>query len=247
MADAPRVAFFDIETAPHLGFYFDRWRDGNIVENYRLSYIYGFCYRWQGESKIHSHFLPDYPLFGKDIHDDRALCGDLWKLFDTADVLIAQNGDRFDVKQTNTRLKINKFKPPSPFKTIDTLKISKKYFAFDSNRLDEVGKALTVGRKMATTGKTLWLSCYFGDRAAFEKMRQYCKQDVRLLNDVYDEIREWHRPHPNLAGFNGNCPVCKSPRIIKRGTERRKTGLWQRLSCANCGHHPPEVRMRDAA
>jgi hypothetical protein len=244
---APRVAFFDIETAPSLGYYFNRWREGNILEVERDWYIYGFCYQWQGQSKIHSRFLPDYPLFKKDHHDDRALCGDLWKLMDEADVLIAQNGDRFDVKKTNTKLLTHRFRPPSPFKTIDTLKIAKKYFAFDSNRLDAISHSLTVGRKMATTGKNLWLACYHGDLSAFGKMERYCKHDVRLLADVYKEMAPWHRTHPDLSGFNGNCPVCQSSNIQKRGISMTKTGPKQRLQCMGCGHWPPETKIRRAA
>jgi uncharacterized protein YprB with RNaseH-like and TPR domain len=246
-SSGPRVAFWDIETAPKQGFYFDAKREYAIIECIRESYIYGFCYQWQGETKVHHHFLPDYPLFDKDHHDDKSLCNDLWKLMDEADVLIAQNGDRFDVKQVNTRLLVNKFRPPSPFKTIDTLKIARKNFAFDSNRLDAIGKALTVGRKMATMGKKLWLDCYNGDRDAFQKMDRYCRQDVRLLADVYNEMAPFHRPHPNLTGFNGNCPVCKSPRVIKRGTETRGTGVWQRLTCSDCGHYPPERKIMKVA
>jgi hypothetical protein len=41
---------------------------------------------------------------------------------DEADIICAHNGDAFDIKKINSRLITNGFKPPSPFKTIDTLK-----------------------------------------------------------------------------------------------------------------------------
>jgi DNA polymerase III epsilon subunit-like protein len=64
---------------------------------------------------------------------------------DEADLICAHNGDAFDIKKINSRLIVNGFKPPSPFKTIDTLKIARRVFKFDSNKLDNIGRYLSRG------------------------------------------------------------------------------------------------------
>jgi hypothetical protein len=52
-----------------------------------------------------------------------------------------------------------RLKPPSPYITIDTLKIASKYFAFPSNKLTDVGTFLKIGKKLQHTGIALWFDC----------------------------------------------------------------------------------------
>src|SRR3989304_2967217 len=126
---SPRICLYDIETAPSLGLYFDRYREGNIISEVREWHIMSFSYKWQGDRKIHYHCLPDYPSFEKDIHDDKALVSDLHRLiYSEADCLIAHNGDRFDQRRTKARFFKHGLPPPPPIKTIDTLKIAKRVF-----------------------------------------------------------------------------------------------------------------------
>ena len=42
--------------------------------------------------------------------------------------------------------------PPSPYKTIDTLKIARKYFGFNSSKLDDLGRVLGAGEKVRHGG-----------------------------------------------------------------------------------------------
>ena len=63
-----------------------------------------FSYKWLGHHKIHTHSLRDYPRYKKDLEDGYScLIKDLHKLFDEADILIAHNGDRFDIRKSNAR------------------------------------------------------------------------------------------------------------------------------------------------
>lgn len=233
----PRVCFWDIETAPSRGAYFDLWKEGNIVWEETPWYMLSFAYKWAGESKVHTHALPDFPLYGRDKENDRELIKKLWDVHDQADILVAHNGDRFDTKKTNVRFAVHELKPPSPFVSIDTLKWAKSQFKFDSNRLDAIGRVLGVGRKLPHTGADLWRRCIEGDLEAWRIMRRYNAQDVRLLERVYEKLLPWAKTHPNLNAYSGGkgCPKCQSMKIQRRGVEVAKSRKYQRLQCQNCG------------
>ena len=74
-------------------------------------YMLSFAINGMGEDKIHCHALPDYPLFKRDKENDKHLIEDLHALFDEADVLIAHNGDRFDIRKSNARFIMQGLKP----------------------------------------------------------------------------------------------------------------------------------------
>lgn len=232
----PKILYLDIETAPSIGAYFDRWKENNIVWEERPWFILSVAFRWEG-GKTQVVALPDYSHYKKDKYDDWYLMRTVHSLLDEADIVIAHNGDNFDLKKINARFITLGLLPPSPYKTIDTLKIARKYFKFDSNRLNAIAQLLGLGEKIKHTGEDLWKRAVDGEPAAWKDMRKYNVRDVDLLVDVYKELRPWIANHPNLTwwtGNNGDCPNCGKPNRIKRGFGRNKKGLYQKYQC-KCG------------
>lgn len=209
----------------------------NVIDVQKSWYILCFAYKWQGERKVHTKALPDYKKFKKDREDDSALVKDLWRLYDEADVVIAHNGDKFDLRKSNARFVKYLLPPPSPYKTIDTLKIARQRFAFLSNRLNDLGAYLGVGRKLPHTGFHLWKSCMCGEAKAWERLRAYNARDVVLLERVYDRLKPWASSHPNLAALSEKpcCPVCQSTKIQRRGYNLAKVKKTPRFQCISCG------------
>jgi DNA polymerase elongation subunit (family B) len=240
MANKPRILFFDIESAPSLGWYFDLWKEGNIVSTKSEWYMLCFAAKWLDESprKMITHALPDYKGYKPGSEDDKELIKDLWKLFDEADILIAHNGDKFDIRKANARFAYYNLPPPSPYKTIDTLKIARRYFNFTSNKLDSLGEHLGYGRKLVHTGFNLWKGCMSGDPKSWKHMVEYNKRDVVLLEKIYLHFRPWIEGHPNvaiLADIPNGCPKCRSTRLKKDGTKLRAAGRVQQYQCLDCG------------
>src|ERR1035437_2983089 len=126
----PKICFFDIETAPSLGYFWGKIWETNIIEVQAPWYMLSFAYKWLGEKKVHVHALPDYRTFKKDKEDDKELVEDLHDLFDQADILIAHNGDSFEIRKANAAFNPQGFRPPSPYKTMDTLKAARRFFQF---------------------------------------------------------------------------------------------------------------------
>jgi hypothetical protein len=233
---APKIALFDIETAPSLGWVW-QLRETDVIDVQSAWYILSFAYKWLGEDKIRTVALPDFPRYRRDREDDSKLVKQLWSIFDEADILIAHNGDGFDIKKANARFLFHGLNPPTPYKSIDTLKVARRHFRFDSNRLNDLGKFLGVGKKLPHTGFHLWKGCMSGDLAAWKTMRRYNARDVELLERVYLKLRPWFANHPdlNLYTEGDGCPTCQSENMERRGVYTSKTRKYQRWVCDDCG------------
>jgi hypothetical protein len=234
---APKVAFFDVENAPSLGWFWGHLWETSIIGVDVPWYMLSFSYKWMGESKVHCHALPDYKLYKRDKEDDKRLIKDLHKLFDEADILIAHNGDRFDIRKANARFIMQGLRPPSPYKSIDTLKVARQKFHFQSNKLDDLGQYLGVGRKMPHTGFDLWKRCMTGEKAAWNTMREYNMKDVLLLERVYEKLKPYMTNHPDLRIYEDRpgCPTCKSIHVEKGGFKVSRSRKYQRYHCLDCG------------
>lgn len=233
----PRIAFFDLENAPSLGWYYDRYREGNIVADEADWFMLSFAWQWADEKKVHCRALCDYPSYEKNKTDDSHLVKDLHKLFDEADILIAHNGDRFDRRKANARFLGCGLPPPSPYQTVDTLKVARRQFMLTSNRLGDLGDFLGLGSKIPTIGFKLWRRCIDGDPKAWALMKQYNRRDVGLLRGVYEKLLPWIDNHPKLSVYLDRpcCNNCGSQKMQKRGTRIQKSRRYERLVCQSCG------------
>lgn len=233
---SPKIALIDIETAPINGLTWTMF-EANVLHVIQPTYMLCFAVKWLGQKKTKTYALCDYPEFAIDKTNDKPLVQDIWNILDQADIVIAHNGDSFDIKKINARMIVHGLKPPSPFKTVDTLKFARRTFKFDSNKLDNIGRYLQVGRKIPHTGMALWLGCMNGDAKSWKVMRRYNAQDVDLLESVYLKLRPWAENHPKLTAYDGRsgCPKCLSPRMQRRGVRVQKTRKYERFQCQDCG------------
>lgn len=229
-----RILLLDLETAPSLGWVWQKW-ETNVIDFHTDWYILSIAWKWADERRVHTLGLCDFPGFRKRPEDDESLTKVLWNLLNTADIVVAHNGDGFDLPKACTRFISHSLPPPAPYRTVDTLKIARSRFKFDSNKLDDLGRYLKLGRKLPHTGFHLWKGCMSGDAKSWRLMKRYNGQDVVLLEKVYFLLRAWHPTHPSVAqGAAGACPKCASLNVHRRGfsytTFRRK----QRFLCLDC-------------
>lgn len=221
-----KILLFDIETSPNISYTWGKWEQ-DVIEFKEEWKILCFAAKWLGGKKIFAHRIKGT--------SDREVVKALWKLFDETDIVVAHNGDSFDVKKTNARFAHYNLPPPSPYKTIDTKKIAKRYFNFNSNSLNDLGKYLGLGEKVETGGFKLWKQCMSGNQEAWRKMIKYNKQDVLLLEKVYLHFRPWMTGHPNVS-IDTECPKCGSDNIQFRGIVRTAPGnVYRRFQCNSCG------------
>ena len=92
---------------------------------------------------------------------------------------------------------------------------------------------------MAIGDKIKWEDADFKwEKAPTTGTPPYTWNDVRLLEEVYLEIRPWIKPHPNIGVHcDGSvCPNCGSEDIEDNGKYyTTNTNKYQSFRCNNCG------------
>ena len=241
LQEQPKLLFIDIETAPALSYLWSMWPRGGVNPEMQVerTEILGFCAKWLGE--------PEEDTVAYD-RRDKGMIDALWYLLDEADYVCAHNGDRFDIKRINTEFLLAGFKPPSPYKQLDTLKMVKRTFGFDSNRLDYLARVMFGEGKEKHDGFSTWVGCMKDDPEAWNTMMLYCAKDVVLLERLYLKIRGWDKSHPNVllgAGASAPdvpaCTTCGSVDVYPTDkTVQTNTSKFMVWECGECGTHMRE-------
>ena len=229
--------FFDIETSPNLVL---TWRAGfkinisheNIIEERKVICI---AWNWEGESKVHS-------LTWDKKQNDKSMLKRFIGEMKRADELVAQNGDRFDIKWIRTRALYHRLDCPPDFISVDTLKLARSGFYFNSNRLDYISKFLGYKGKIKTDFD-LWKNIVLHRcEKSLNRMVRYCKKDVIELKNVYTTLLPYAKHKSNRAVFEGNskrdCPECTSVKTKRTNTRVSATGHTRvQLQCNDCGKY----------
>jgi uncharacterized protein YprB with RNaseH-like and TPR domain len=229
--------FFDIETSPNVGIF---WRAGynltitpyDIIQERAIICV---CWKWEGSDEVHS-------LTWDKNHCDKKLLKKFVKELEKADEAIAHNGDRFDIKWLRTRALFHGVNMNHTINTIDTLKWAKSGFNFNSNKLDYIAQFLGVGKKMETGGLDLWKKiCLEKCGESLVKMVDYCKQDVVILEKVFQKLNPYSKPKTHYAvlrsGEKFQCPECgklanyKSMYTTAQGTIQHRMQCSDRKEC----------------
>lgn len=235
----PRIVLWDIETTHNRVAVFKLFGEDYISPENIIQERYIVCASWKAlgaRSADAVSVLNDPKRFKKDPCDDYHVCKTLHDVLSNADVIVAHNGDKYDIKFTEARMLFHGLSPLPTIPSIDTLKVAKGRFLFNSNKLDYLGNFLKVGRKKPTTGG-LWLRVIQGDIAAIKEMVSYNKQDVDLLERVFLKLRPYVANHISrqLFGQMAGCPRCGSTKVQSRGVHRATTRTYQRFQCQGCG------------
>lgn len=233
----PRIGLWDIETSKQTSEHWQGMYEIDVINILTYSHMIAWTVK-ELDGDIKTRLITDYPLFKRDRRNDKALVKDLYKELSKYDILIAHNGDRYDIKYTNARFAFHGIKPLPLFKTIDTCLSARKYFFFPSNKLNDLLVFLGYPPKVDTGGHTTWDKVLKGDRKAIQRMREYNAYDVIGLEKVYKRLLPFLKNHPNLSFFNEN-PVCKNcggSDIIKRRDNAFYLGYPAiQMSCKSCG------------
>lgn len=233
-----KILILDIETKPLSSWTWGVWKQNISHEQINSDWmILTWAAKWLGYPEIYSGKITPEEVF---MEDDSRIIKDVWNFVDAANIIVCHNGDGFDLVRLNTRFLISGLQPPSPYQSIDTLKIAKKRFAFSLNKLDYIGQILGLGGKLDTGGMKLWLNVLKGDQESINLMERYNKRDVTLLEEVYLRLRPWITSHPNMSlhieDNETRCPVCTGTNLTwldKYYTTQ--VGKYSVFRCNDCG------------
>lgn len=231
-----KVLLIDIENAPHVAYVWGAWKNNVGQKQWvRKGYMMSIAWKWLGENDVkymESRTDNDYDLVAK-----------CYELLDEADVVVAHNGQKFDVPMILGRGVVHGFPPPSPFFIADTFQTARKELRIVANSLanlcDEFGLPLKDDHKKFP-GFELWTECMAGNDEAWEEMKEYNIHDVISLEALYLRLRPYMRNHPNIARADEEgevlCPKCGSGNIQWRGYYYTRAGIcYRRFVCLDCG------------
>ena len=226
-----KILLLDIESAPNLVHVWGLFNQNvGIPQIIGSGYVLCWSAKWYGDATIH---------FDSIYHSStKTMLKRAHKLLDSADAVIHYNGTKFDIPTLNKEFLLYGLLPPAPYKQIDLLKTARTQFKFPSNKLDYIAKALGVGQKTKHRGHELWIKCMAKDPEAWEEMEEYNKNDVIILEKVYDKLKPWIKNHANYSVLTDSivCVTCGSPNLTRRGTALTTAGRYQRYQCNECGH-----------
>ena len=161
--------FFDIETSPNIGLF---WSPGynltishdNIIHERSIICI---GYKWEHERKVHC------PTWDKN-QSDKKLLEDFIKVMNEADEVIAHNGDKFDITWIRTRCLFHGIPMIPDYTSIDTLKVARGKFRFNSSKLDYIAEFCGFGKKIKTDLDLCKRVLLDNDKKALIELVKYC-------------------------------------------------------------------------
>lgn len=204
------------------------------------SYVLSWAAKWSDSAEV---------IFDS-VHQSRTkkMLKGIHTLVSEADVVVHYNGTKFDMPTLNKEFLLFNMPPPAPYKQVDLLKQVRSQFRFPSNKLDYVAQRLGLGKKVKHEGHELWVACMSGDVEAWQRMEEYNKQDVVLLEKLYNRLLPWikHHPNHNIHSEDACCPTCGSTRLQKRGYNTTMTAQYQRYVCLDCRSWSQGTRTKQA-
>jgi DNA polymerase elongation subunit (family B)/DNA-directed RNA polymerase subunit RPC12/RpoP len=230
-----RILGLDIETAPnsvHVWGLFNQNIGINQIQ--QTGRVMCWAAKWYGERQV--EFRSEHEE-GEDAH--RAMIERAHELLDQADAVLSYNGKRFDMPTLNREFLKYGMPPPSPYHHIDLLLVAKKQFRFVSNKMDNLARELGIKGKVRHSGHEMWTNCMAGDDKAWAMMERYNKQDVRMMEKLYEAMLPWIVTHPNHGMYSDEsrpvCTNCGSHRLQARGHAMTRTQKYRRFQCTDCG------------
>lgn len=233
-----RILILDIETLPIEAYTWGIWQQNIGINQIKRDWtLLSWAAKWLFDNTVYSAILSQKECKQRD---DKRITKSIWSLIDEADVVIAHNAKKFDLKKLNTKFIMHGLNKPSHYDVIDTLQHLRKQFGFTSNKLDHVNKLLCLNRKNENGDFSLWEDCVNGKKEALDRMIKYNINDVLILEETYLRIRNWIVPHPNVGlHVDDNlvaCPTCGSEHLTETGKHyTTQVNQYTELRCDDCG------------
>lgn len=239
--EGAKILLFDFETAADVSLTFGRWKQ-NISQSAIVKqghFILCSSWKFRGEKEIHSvHLTPEEIALG----DDSKIVAVMWDLYAQSNAVVAHNSQGFDHKVLQGRCAYHGYPALPSVKVLDTLVQCKKAFRLPSNKLGDVASYFGLETKLDTGGMSLWKDVQSGSKEAMERMLDYCKQDVNVLDQVYEKVKAFGNMGSTFnAGLyydddKMHCKTCGSTDLEDTGrTIDTSLSRFTELRCADCG------------
>lgn len=210
------------------------------TSNLNANFGYILCAGWKvyGEKKVNIFKISDYNLYDKDPTNDKEVVRDMAEVLVSADIHVAHYGKWFDRTYLQSRLLHHGLDPIPNIPLVDTWKIAKDNLKLNSNRLQTITEFLQLEDKTPIRGPH-WVKAMSGNKTSLNYVVKHCRQDIVVLEQVYEKLRPLMTNHPNVnivSGSTDSCPICGTKgKLQKRGFTIARVNKKQRYQCTECG------------
>lgn len=245
----PKILVLDIETSTTLSEHFGTFKVNIGLDAIRRDWcVLSWAAKWWDCDEVeYMDIRKQFDGTAESIlrePDDKSLLTRMWELLNEADIVVSQNGVKFDIRKLNSRMVMQGMKPYSPVKHIDTLLIAKKHFGFTSNKLSYMTDKLCKKYKKLDhskfAGQKLWLECIIGNSEAWDELEEYNCYDVLSLQELAGILAPWSNSLPNLDLYHetqDNICLCGNDTWEHAGFSYTGLSKFNVHKCTNCGYH----------
>ena len=203
-----RIMVYDIETSRVTAKVW--WTGKQYVGHKQLleePKVISISWKWLGEDKIHAL------TWDKD-HCDKKMLTKFMKQYNSADMVIGQNNDRFDNRWINARAMKHNIHFNTFVKSFDIMKQTKRLFRLPSYSMDYITKFLNVENKQTHEGIKMWDMIQDGNKKQqkeyLKKMVAYNVGDIVSTEAMYVKLRKYMNHKVHFGVLNGQ-PKYSSP------------------------------------
>lgn len=181
--------------------------------------------------------------------DDRRLLKKIWEIFNEADVVITQNGKKFDEPRIKARMMLAGFKPYKPFEHHDTY-IQNTDKEFTSHTLAYMSEKFCKKYKKLKhkkfNGLSLWKECLGAkvvlhpNPKAWVEMKKYNIHDVLSDEELYLNTRGWSKQKaPTIVDDpeGRKCAYCGEVKLIIDSYKVKQRAKYAYMHCTSCGKY----------
>lgn len=205
-----KVLVYDIETCRVPAMVF--WTGKTYINHRQLREepkIISISWKWLGEDKVHSL------TWSKD-HCDETLMRKFLPIYNSADMVVGYNNDKFDNKWINTRAVKHRLDVNLHIKSFDLYKQARKTLRLPSYSMEYLANYFGLTPKLKTEGIDMWDKIQFGTQevqiSSLKDMVEYNIGDILTTEEIYIELRKYfgHKTHLGvlLGKEKYTCPNC---------------------------------------
>lgn len=243
--EQPKITLIDFEISQIISGHYDLFninvnKDDILHDWFAMS----FSWKWRGEETVQDvNMMHDMKRFKKNRFDIRDLFFDDYHIIKTAhdvlmeaDVIVFQNGVKFDLKKFNTRARFHGLPPIGKKILIDTYLIAKRHFAITSNSLDYMCTFFGIPTKIKKS-HGLFRRAMLCEPDAIRELSEYNKYDVwPCLEGVFNKLLPYvENLNMNLFSPDTVCKNCGSHNLEE--IDQRvytKTTVKAQCRCGDC-------------
>lgn len=196
-----KILIYDIETSriPALVW----WTGKQYVSHDQLrdeAKIITIAYKWLGDDDI-------TVLTWDKNQSDKNLLKEFLNVYNSADMVVGQNNDRFDNRWINARAAKYGFYVNTFVRSFDIQKEAKRLFRLPSYSMKYIAKFFGLELKMEHEGIIMWDKIQFGNleeqKEYLQKMCDYNKQDIVVTEEMFLYLRKYMGHKMHFGVLNG--------------------------------------------